>query len=57
MDWDHARDDVEERLRKISVALPEPHEGPAWTGRSWLIRKNHFRRSSPWTTGRRGMGS
>jgi hypothetical protein len=22
--------------------LPEVHEGPAWNGRSWLIRKNHF---------------
>src|SRR3954469_15456756 len=42
MDWDQARDEVEERLRKICVALPEVHEGPAWNGRSWLIRKNHF---------------
>lgn len=27
---------------QICVALPEVHEGPAWNGRSWLIRKNHF---------------
>jgi hypothetical protein len=42
MDWDQVRGEVEERLRKICVALPEVHEGPAWNGRSWLIRKNHF---------------
>ena len=42
VDWDQARDHVEERLRTICVALPEVHEGPAWNGRSWLIRRNHF---------------
>ncbi len=42
MDWGQERKDVEERLRKICVALPEVHEGPAFNGRSWLIRKNHF---------------
>lgn len=42
MDWGQERDVIEERLRKICVALPEVHEGPAANGRSWLIRKNHF---------------
>lgn len=42
MDWEREREDVEERLCKICVALPEVHEGPAWNGRSWLIRNNHF---------------
>jgi hypothetical protein len=42
MDWDQVRADVEERLRTMCVALPEVHEGPAWKGRSWLIRRNHF---------------
>ena len=42
MDWGQAREAVEERVRKICVVLPEVHEGPAFNGRSWLIRKNHF---------------
>jgi len=42
MDWGHVRGDVEDRLRKICVALPDVHEGPAWRGRSWLVRRNHF---------------
>jgi hypothetical protein len=42
MDWGQQREDVEERLRQICVALPEVHEGLAFNGRSWLIRKNHF---------------
>jgi hypothetical protein len=42
MDWGEMREQVEERLRKICVALPEVHEGPAANGRSWLIRKGHF---------------
>jgi hypothetical protein len=42
MDWGRARDEVEERLRVICEALPEVHEGGAFNGRSWLIRKNHF---------------
>jgi hypothetical protein len=42
MDWRQEREHIEERLRKICVGLPEVHEGPAFNGRSWLIRKNHF---------------
>ncbi len=42
MDWGQVREEVEARLAKICVALPEVHEGPAWNGRSWLIRKRHF---------------
>ena len=42
MDWDRERAAVEGRLQTICLALPEVHEGPAWNGRSWLIRKNHF---------------
>ncbi len=42
MDWGQVREEVEERLAKICVALPEVHEGPAANGRSWLIRKHHF---------------
>jgi hypothetical protein len=26
----------------MCAALPEVHEGPAWNGRSWLIRTSHF---------------
>jgi hypothetical protein len=42
MDWGKARDEVEARLEKICLALPEVNEGPAWNGRSWRIRKSHF---------------
>ena len=42
MDWSRERDTVEERFRRICLALPEVHEGPAFNGRSWLIRKSHF---------------
>jgi hypothetical protein len=42
VDWDHERVAVEARLRTICAAFPEVYEGPAWNGRSWLIRKNHF---------------
>ena len=42
MDWGQRREDVEERLRRICVASAEVHEGPAFNGRSWLIRKYHF---------------
>src|SRR5690349_6330173 len=42
MDWGKSRDEVEARLAKICLALPEAHEGPAWNGRSWKIRKSHF---------------
>jgi hypothetical protein len=42
MDWGRVRDDVERRLEKLCLALPDVHEGRAWNGRSWLIRKNHF---------------
>lgn len=42
MDWKRERAVVEDRLRAICLAFPEAHEGPAWNGRSWLIRKNHF---------------
>jgi hypothetical protein len=41
MEWGHEREDIEERLRQICVALPEAHEGPAFNGRSSVIRKNH----------------
>lgn len=42
MNWDFERQVVEERWANICVALPEVHEGPAWNGRGWLIRRNHF---------------
>lgn len=42
MDWDGMRADVEARLEQICLALPEVHEGRAFNGRSWLVRKSHF---------------
>jgi hypothetical protein len=42
VNWELERRVVEERLRDICVAFPEVHEGPAWNGRAWLIRRNHF---------------
>jgi hypothetical protein len=42
VDWESERGAVEDRLRTICMALPEAHEGPAWNGCSWLIRKQHF---------------
>jgi hypothetical protein len=42
VNWELVRRYVEERLHDICIAFPEVHEGPAWNGRSWLIRKNHF---------------
>jgi hypothetical protein len=40
--WDSLREEAEARLEKMCAALPETHEGGAFNGRSWLIRKNHF---------------
>jgi hypothetical protein len=42
MDWTSSRAEVEARLAAICTALPEVHEGPNPSGRSWLIRTNHF---------------
>jgi hypothetical protein len=42
VNWQLQRHEVEERLRDICVTLPEVHEDPAWNGRGWLVRRNHF---------------
>src|SRR4051812_13460772 len=42
MEWGQVRPDVEERLRKICLALPETHEQQAWTGRRWMVRNRTF---------------
>lgn len=41
-DWGQVPNDVEERLRKICLALPEAREQQAWNGRRWLIRQRTF---------------
>jgi hypothetical protein len=35
-------DDVERRLRRICLALPEAYEERAWVGTRWMVRKRTF---------------
>ncbi len=35
-------DDIEERLRKLCLGLPDAYEERAWAGMRWQVRKRTF---------------